>query len=181
MNSAIPVIGINIGGGYCNVAVSHHGKIEVVANDRGNRCTPCCVAFAGDEIITGEAAKAQQHKNLANTLQYMMKFMGLNFDELAANNVDLSSYPFKIVKGSEDGSNAQVVLPFPPLSKLSNLKKGFSSFLRVCVIINTVVVTRINLTYFLNLLMNDLQPKCWHAPQAELPASISTLVSPSVC
>jgi hypothetical protein len=66
------------------------------------------VAFAGDEILTGEAAKAQQHKNLPNTLQDMMRIMGLNFDELAANNVDPAAYPFKIMQGTEDGSNQNV-------------------------------------------------------------------------
>ena len=41
--------------------------IEVLADDLGSRTIPSTVAFRGDEIITGQAAISQMHKNASNT------------------------------------------------------------------------------------------------------------------
>ena len=50
-------IGIDIGSAACRVAANTNGKVEVIANDQGNRTTPSYVSFTVSELLVGEAAK----------------------------------------------------------------------------------------------------------------------------
>lgn len=63
------IIGIDFGSHTSSVAIWYEEKntVEVLADDLGNRTIPSVVAFRGEEIITGEAAVSQMHKNAANT------------------------------------------------------------------------------------------------------------------
>jgi L1 cell adhesion molecule like protein len=68
-----PAIGIDLGTTCSRVAVFQHGKVEIIANEQGNRTTPSYVAFTDMKRLIGDAAKNQETKNPNNTIFGMFK------------------------------------------------------------------------------------------------------------
>jgi len=68
MAAKTPAVGIDLGTTYSCVGVFQHGKVEIIANDQGNRTTPSYVGFTDTERLIGDAAKNQVAMNPNNTI-----------------------------------------------------------------------------------------------------------------
>lgn len=95
------VIGIDLGTTYSCVGVFKNGRVEIIANDQGNRITPSYVAFLENsgERLVGDAAKNQATINPENTVFDVKRLIGRNFSDRSVQ-ADKKLVPYNIVGDS---------------------------------------------------------------------------------
>ncbi|OJA14622.1 hypothetical protein AZE42_11029 [Rhizopogon vesiculosus] len=111
MESFEGAIGIDLGTTYSCVGVWQNDRVEIIANDQGNRTTPSYVAFSSEERLIGDAAKNRAAMNPRNTVFDAKRLIGRRYNDPDVKK-DMTHWPFEVVE--KDGS---------PLIKVTYLGK----------------------------------------------------------
>lgn len=79
-----------------SVGVFKNGRVEIIANDQGNRITPSYVAFTSEgERLIGDAAKNQLTSNPENTVFDAKRLIGRTWGDSSVQQ-DVKYFPFKV-------------------------------------------------------------------------------------
>jgi len=100
-----PCIGIDLGTTYSCVGVWRNDRVDICANEQGNRITPSYVAFPKDgstsgSRLVGDAAKNQSSQNPTGTFFDVKRLIGRNFDDATVQS-DKKLFPYEIAKDKQ--------------------------------------------------------------------------------
>jgi len=102
-----PAVGIDLGTTYSCVGIWQNDRVEIIANDQGNRTTPSYVAFTDTERLIGDAAKNQCAMNPNNTVFDAKRLIGRKYTDPVVQS-DMKHWPFKLISGDGDIPRIQV-------------------------------------------------------------------------
>ena len=104
---AFPVVGIDLGTTYSVVGIYQNDKVEIIANEQGNRITPSVVSFTEEGREVGDSARNQMTSNPENTIYAVKRLIGRTSDDKTVVE-DKKILSYKIVKGKEGAAAVEV-------------------------------------------------------------------------
>ena len=94
-------IGIDLGTTYSAVGVMTNNKVEIIANNQGNRTMPSYVAFNDTERLIGESAKNQAAINSENTIFDEKRLICKKFNDTSVQS-DLKLWTLTVKQDNEN-------------------------------------------------------------------------------
>ncbi|KAF8593390.1 78 kDa glucose-regulated protein precursor [Ceratobasidium sp. AG-I] len=101
------IIGIDLGTTHSCVGVHSGGRVEIIANDHGNRITPSWVQLTKEERLIGDAAKAAFHTAPAQTVFDTKCLVGRKYEDAELKR-DMEHWLFK---GVNKGGKPMIQTP----------------------------------------------------------------------
>lgn len=100
-------IGIDLGTTNSAVGVWQNDRVEIIANEQGNRTTPSYVSFTDTERLIGDSAKSNAASNPKNTIFDAKRLIGRKFGD-ASVKTNMSHWPFTVKPGTGDKPQIEV-------------------------------------------------------------------------
>jgi heat shock protein 1/8 len=92
-------IGIDLGTTTTCLGIFINDRVEIIANDQGNRTTPSYVSFTDEERLIGDGAKQMAAANPRNTVFDAKRLIGRRFADATVQS-DMKHWPFKVFDAS---------------------------------------------------------------------------------
>ncbi|ETN46583.1 uncharacterized protein HMPREF1541_00769 [Cyphellophora europaea CBS 101466] len=129
-------IGISFGNSYSSIAhISGEGKVEVIANEEGDRQIPSILSYIEGEEYHGTQAKPQLVRNSKNTIAYFRDFLGKDYKSIDPTPAHNSAHPIEAdntvafsVRDSESETPNNVSVSEVTTRHLRRLKNSASDF-----------------------------------------------------